>query len=98
MTKWTPGPWRVMFGRDNNTTYPTWMSRAERPYQPVLNSGAFSRPASETAVANARLISAAPDLYEALDALLEFHNEGRIPDAATIARAECAILKARGEP
>jgi hypothetical protein len=45
--------------------------------------------------ANARLISAAPDLYEALEGLRRVLN-GTYADA-TIAKVDAALAKARGE-
>jgi hypothetical protein len=54
---------------------------------------------SQTAEANARLISSAPELLEALEALAseEWRNDGDpILDAARI-KARAAIAKARGE-
>jgi hypothetical protein len=57
------------------------------------------RPATENE-ANARLIAAAPELYEALDYLARYHksggNEGD-PDEAASRKAFAALTKARGE-
>lgn len=96
MAAFTPGPWRVMFARDDNTTYPQWMSRAERPYTPVLNSGAFSHPASATAVANAHLITASPELYEVLILAVGLLIEHAPHEQETIQRAQLALAKAEG--
>ena len=98
--KFTPGPWRlsdespkiVMAGA--NTLIG---SAAGHP-----NSGLY--PPMDEAVANAALFCAAPELYEALDALslvvglTAFKHEGQrapLQDAVDAARA--ALAKARGE-
>jgi hypothetical protein len=49
--------------------------------------------------ANARLISAAPELYEALDELLNYSGgaEHALDDPYVVERAEAALAKARGE-
>lgn len=97
--KFTPGPWRVIDSHDGpyvrskggliaggvRTSH--WPGQDER-YLAEL----------EERVANARLISAAPDLYEALKAIMddveptEFALSSHIRDAA-----RSALAKARGE-
>jgi len=87
-TKHTPGPWMV--GHFNDV-------RTGDGYRSLANvSSSFELPAE----ANARLIAAAPELLEALeafkaiDAFDGWHPKYR--DA--IAKAEAAIAKATGTP
>lgn len=115
---WTPGPWEYVpstehhgpyvaapFGGDVADCYvmsnPTLLSE---------RNGGKSRPIphqAEAADANARLIAAAPELYEALEALLDAYMENAPSnpgpgfwdldrDSAVIA-ARAALAKARGE-
>jgi hypothetical protein len=46
--------------------------------------------------ANARLITAAPDLLKLLDDAAEFYNEGRVWTPEFAAKVEAAIAKAHG--
>lgn len=79
---YTPGPWRV-----------------ERPYirgaGRVIASLESGRDKAEDA-ANAHLIAAAPELYEALVNLMDFLFHGK-KDRQMILRARAALAKARGE-
>jgi hypothetical protein len=65
---------------------------------PIANCDLACKTGSQ-AIANARLIAAAPELYEALDYLARYHksggNEGD-PDEAE-RKAFAALTKARGE-
>ncbi len=107
-TKWTPGPWQASL---DNIRGNAW-------YQDI--DGAIGQPDEHIGLAkvvvvidgedyrqgraNAHLIAAAPDLYEALSNFLE--NEkfqvgvGGNPNAVEkmLAQARAAIAKARGEP
>ena len=91
-TKFTPGPWtanRYVGERDN------WFVRGPNDER-VCGSG--SGPVVE---ANARLIAAAPDLYEALTEMMASFDDRQInpnfkPQPA-VAKAEAALAKARGE-
>ena len=53
--------------------------------------------ASGKALANAQLISAAPDLYEALRALVINEQECGIPEGQSVIRAKKALAKAEGK-
>jgi hypothetical protein len=73
-TKWTPGPWTVRFWDilDNRTLEPTGKRRTMIEYQiwPDIKVGRALAELCFENEANARLIAAAPDLYEALIGLL----------------------------
>ena len=98
----TPGPWFSV----KNGAY-KWV---ESPAHTVCvfyqwnSDGSMSE--SEDAAANARLISAAPDLLAALDSLLKTfvddlsecgYDEDDINDHDGVKRARAAISKAKGE-
>ncbi len=101
MNKHTPGEWAVV-ASDFVQALPT----EQRPYSvPVANCMGYKEPRE----ANARLIAAAPDLLEALEALLgtigdaeyEEHDDPReqgheIKDCALCMSRE-AIKKAKGK-
>lgn len=97
-TKHTPGPWRIFWGRDGNT-YPLniWgpVGSDHAAFRSVVTS--FGRKASDESTANANLIAAAPELLEALKAILDTtafaHDE---PEAEVHQRALSAIRKAEG--
>ena len=77
----TPGPWRV-----------------ERPYIRGAGRVIASLESGRNEVedtANARLIAAAPELYEALVDLIGFLFHGK-KDSQAILRATAALAKARG--
>lgn len=78
----TPGPWKV-----------------DRPYirgaGRVIATLESGRNEGEDA-ANARLIAAAPELFEALENLMDFLFHGK-KDRQTILRATAALAKARGD-
>lgn len=100
-TAWTPGPWKASGAA--NVTASDGRSIATCD---VSKRSAKSGVAPED-VANARLISAAPDLFEALATARCPHPANGAPDWLTtedcLARGECgcdqgaAIRKARGE-
>ena len=97
-TRWAPGPWQA---------YPTIETGREPPYTPVGANTLLGKVYSEgfgdydESRANANLIAAAPDLYEALAqclalAELKYSNTD---DIASHVFGECrvALSKARGE-
>lgn len=93
-TKWTPGPWNVA-GYLNGSCAVAAKTLIARVY-----SESFRDLGNETA--NAHLIAAAPDLYEALDRIADIveveRREGRTEmDGETIAICRAALAKARGE-
>lgn len=97
--KHTPGPWMV------SPEHPTIIRRDYRPISDCgeligsasghTKSGFF--PSEDEAVANARLIAAAPDLLEALQAIFAAMHPD-IPGApgSAIEKARAAIAKATG--
>lgn len=93
-TKWTKGPWSL--ADENNQTYEVQLG-SEHNLTCSLNrqdnnTGKFVIERDEM-IANGHLIAAAPDLYEALEAMVSYgreHGHGlRIADEA--------LAKARGE-
>lgn len=93
----TPGPWRVDDEHDTDAVSivgrPAWKARrfgvdGEWDVCNVEQDTADSK-------ANARLIAAAPDLYDALEALLKQTSASET--VAAIYGAHAALAKARGE-
>jgi hypothetical protein len=103
VTTFTPGPW---IAHDNGSSVYT-----EAPVDPGrcygygcgpafvcdLNDGEYHEYSdSAEQVANARLIAAAPDMYEALKAIRAEQAEGYCCDA-TRAKADAALAKAEAQ-
>lgn len=89
-TMHTPGPWKLSYdidkrlaiaGGENKTA---WVARVDRQVEPT------------EADANAHLIAAAPDLYEALDLFVDWMDEEEGAHALCD-KARAALAKARGE-
>lgn len=87
----TPGPWEICWGQearigiDNADGGP----RVAEVLSTVEQRGRHT--------ANAYLIAAAPDLFEALEALVGFARSNAAPGQAYVDDAEAALAKARGE-
>lgn len=103
-TKYTPGPWHVVPYGDGNSlvicTEPDGDWRICFLATPGDSSGAW-----ETIKADARLISAAPEMYEALRDCISYRNwqiaaGGVVPSDLidTWKRAEAALSKAGVQP
>lgn len=106
MTKmqWTPGPWSV-----ENPMGPEELTIVANGDAPVydwrwiasvslMSELDDTHPIGAEARANARLIAAAPDLFTALDDLLEaWAKTGSTISARTYDAAVAALAKARGE-
>jgi hypothetical protein len=97
--KHTPGPWRVLYVLDTNRTEDRHRVTVCTPYKytkpehtPEQHVADCGRSDDQTALANARLIAAAPDLLYALRGIVN----GTSPNWLDIARA--AIAKAEGSP
>lgn len=95
-TKWTPGPWTwngyCVIDQTNNVIA---IEGIAQPHGYV--------PQGDVSYANARLFSAAPDLYEALEAaqeelrLLRMKDTGTVYDPTLRGRISAVLAKARGE-
>ena len=110
-TGWTPGPWEYVPSTEHHGPYVAGPYGGDvcdcytmtDPSAPSVRNGGKSKPVlffSEMADPNARLIAAAPELYEALKELLaqtDPHRNGRGEDAELDARinAVTALHKAR---
>lgn len=102
----TPGPWKmvdVKDGRGNPCAYSVWPDR-ERPFinSPIGNQICRTPDGTtKEAMANARLIAAAPELLEVLSAIFKeadtnpFNPIGHVIEHVVTA-ARTAINKARG--
>lgn len=87
--KWTPGPW-VFDGTGPHNVFGCDISNS------LGDSIAGSwHGRDEVAKANAHLIAAAPELYDALEEMLRIVGGYEYPETAKMARA--ALTKARGE-
>lgn len=95
--QFTPGPWEA---RDTCSQQERWVVGADHPYSDSHKLAVAREIETE---ANARLIAAAPELYEALDELtrsfrLIYEVNGDDPDHTTVfPKAAAALAKARGE-
>ena len=94
MNKHTPGPW-FAFVDKGQTIIRT--SRTSAAFSPLAVVKGDKRDTLKDHEANAKLMASAPDLLEALEALLDYAESGwdHFPDVSVNARA--AISRARGE-
>lgn len=105
--KATPGPWTVYPDVDGNFFYVAQQDGA--PYTPDysdvcgLSCQTWSGERFNVQQANAHLIAAAPELYEALEEMVEryapgYHDciDNGLPECE-ICNARAALAKARGE-
>lgn len=83
MSKHTKGPWEFV---DNSLVGPKFDNK------PVWLRPVILRSETGITKADAQLISAAPDLLEALEALIEDQRDASLP---VLAQARAAIAKAR---
>lgn len=86
MSKHTPGPWEVLEEKD----YPP--SVISEMHDICTMSGAKSNP---SVMADARLIAAAPELLEALEAVMAEYEDGY--GLRCLKQVRSAIAKATGE-
>ena len=105
--EWTPGPWEV--GIPDKRFVEIWSGSADRAVAKVWCGGrrndADELMEAKEEQANAHLISAAPDLYDVVDALIKYMSlAGYAPAVGSnnpiedlLARACFARQKARGD-
>jgi hypothetical protein len=98
--KHTPGPWRIFTTMDGTKLIGIGDSNGEG----IIDAGfGVWREGDPEAIANARLIAAAPDLVDALEELLDACNElndaynSRMIDPHAMSSARAALAKAKGE-
>jgi hypothetical protein len=106
MSKFTPGPWFVVEDLRDETDGYTFIAGydVQSDSSEIIGCEGISGDSAEN-LANARLISAAPDLLEALEIWLADYDEvAANPDfepfphvAERVAKTRAAILKAKGE-
>lgn len=96
----TPGPWKV---DEDGFVWgccpgPAFMKTAHFLVAEVRGWGylQYRADGEQIQAGNARLIAAAPELYEALENLLGFLFHGK-KDRQAILRAKAALAKARGD-
>jgi hypothetical protein len=95
--KWTPGPWKADMG------LVTGMESRNRfkgtPSLDIFDANEWPVELSDEAVANAHLIASAPDLYEALNEILNYSGgaDHATDDPYVMDRARAAFSKAQGE-
>lgn len=105
--KFTPGPWKIRNGFDGESyeVYPAKVNGESKPnigvWAELATVNKHPQPGS-TGKANARLIAAAPDMYEALEALQKANgandfNGWHDSFAPAIEKARAALTKARGQ-
>lgn len=97
---YTPGPWKWRFAL--NDPYALEGSNGRDIIRPV-DGMVYSEYSSDSATLelsspeDGHLIAAAPDLYEALAAIVDEMTRG-VSTGETRAAADAALAKARGEP
>jgi hypothetical protein len=84
---YTPGPWRMEEFRKGS--YLVTARNAGTAREGIVAQHV-------PGIANARLIAAAPELYEALENLIDFLFHGK-KNCKAILRAKAALAKARGD-
>jgi hypothetical protein len=90
--KWTPGPWlAAMIGSDSGWFVES-INPQERYHYRVCHCG--TQPCSE---ADARLISAAPEMYEALKTVQPYFERMYYPDHPHCKKLKAALAKAEGD-
>lgn len=89
---YTPGPWKAMIRPDHGVVV------VKGPNGVIIAQRALTQEQkrNDELYANAQLIAAAPELYEALENLMDFLFHGK-KDRQMILRASAALAKARGE-
>lgn len=89
-TKHTPGPWSY---ENTHDTIWIWGDNNEKIVMHVSNELELKDAVREENEANAALIAAAPDMYEALKKVKEFlHGEGHRGDNSGLYYDICVVL------
>lgn len=99
-TKFTPRPWRVCngYGRVWIDAPDTKYSERDREYTRIILGADDYEDCKEVRSADAHLIAAAPDLYEAIKELLyALQDDENWRTSGVYEDAEAALAKARGE-
>lgn len=91
--KWTPGPWRVQSTEADDGVSFIYSGAPGDVYCIARMMRFTGGPSSDSA--NAALVAAAPDLYAALDALIDGRNW--VMSTEKFLAAKAALSKARGE-
>jgi hypothetical protein len=95
MSNWTKGPWHVSRGNGVDTNQDKQVCRAPIGYERTIVGRNWE--------ANARLIASAPDLHEALSAMVDLieekHYSGGLTQAGidAVNQARAALARVRGE-
>lgn len=107
MREHTPGPWHAGHMTDIDAKCNCRSVVSEHYFGAIavipkrsdgpLGEGGNDAPPEDEAIANARLIAAAPDLLAALGAVMERFGPGTM-DESVFAMATEALIKATGEP
>lgn len=97
-TKWTLGPWVAQKGYGHEPEHISWTIRPKgSSWESVAtawrNLHPESRVTRDAMDANANLIAAAPELYDALESVVRIADR----DTVEFAAARAALAKARGE-
>ena len=96
----TPGPWEIVYSKQG---YPYAICAPEQsPNKPggltdITRWASISMPSSDEGLANARLISAAPDLLAACEEFCRKVDAGEARSVRSYAQMAAAIEKARGQ-
>ncbi|MEQ3644793.1 MAG: hypothetical protein ABNH17_05460 [Paracoccus sp. (in: a-proteobacteria)] len=101
--KWTPGPWAIDFSSIISKADALPAGRVHgygcgNDFVADLNDGEYHEYTDrDEQDANAHLIAAAPDLYEALDKVNRWFNGAETEIGMILREANVALKKARGQ-
>jgi hypothetical protein len=92
------GAWIVTANETDEDGYQVGGPVAEVTFKGTAKRGEAYKAPDPVGQANARLIAAAPDMFEALDELLNYSGgaDSALEDEYVVARAIAALAKARG--
>jgi hypothetical protein len=96
--KFTPAPWFFSFIREEPTGFYSDLLMADDG-EPIMAVKVPTREFVFWKLGDMRRVAAAPDLYDALDAMYEAtpDNDGDTPLGRACVKARAALAKARGE-